>query len=430
VTDESSGTSNDGAGVSGADVAVARALASAVLAGGSRLSSEPRRVQGMVNDVLGAQARTRRAEVDAVVLAAEEAVPDDLMSGRIDVDEALERLRVRGLDGGVALFAVDVWRYALGMLGDHSVPPTLSNSLETTSLPTVTDSAPASLTESDPGATVVVGSGRSGEPVPAGTAQPIVHGGAGSSAPGTGPTRSTRRWLAGSAAALIAALVVALIVVLAGGRDEPLDADELMGDAVTTPETGRRSRELSAATTEAPAAPTTVPSTAATTDEPSLSETWPPVGECSVSLTGELETQWIDSSPMWAASYFWDADTGEDMGEDLFEVSFSCSDESSPELSVYIYATEEANEWTVPFGPATYALTPLNDSLFYAFVFYPPELSEGLWAVAEPGGTLTIERFDEGGIAGWFDFPMWDLAQADSVGTVWVTGTFVMPVTT
>jgi hypothetical protein len=123
------------------DVMLAQALAQAVREVGRNLATDPRRVQGMVSDVLGVESRTRRAEIDAVVLAAEESVPEDLLADRIDVEAALDRLHDRGLDAGVALFAVEVWRYALGMLEDDAQPPSLSNSLESTR-PVITDPAP------------------------------------------------------------------------------------------------------------------------------------------------------------------------------------------------------------------------------------------------------------------------------------------------
>lgn len=126
------------------DVLVAQALAGAVRDGGRGLAGEPRRVQGMVNDVLGAEGRTRRAEVDAVVLAAEEAIPESLLANSITLDQAVESLRARGLDSDIARFAVEVWRYALGMLADDAEPPSLTNSLRTP-----TGSAPT-----DVGATV------------------------------------------------------------------------------------------------------------------------------------------------------------------------------------------------------------------------------------------------------------------------------------
>ena len=135
--------------VGDADVMLANALAQAVREVGRALATEPRRVQGMVSDVLGAESRTRRAEIDAVVLAAEESVPEDLLAERIDVETAMMRLRNRGLDAAVAHFAVEVWRYALGMLAADAEPPSLTNSLvnsargsdAVTDTPTNTDTA-------------------------------------------------------------------------------------------------------------------------------------------------------------------------------------------------------------------------------------------------------------------------------------------------
>ncbi len=132
----------DKSDVGEADVMLAKALAQAVREVGRTLAKEPRRVQGMVSDVLGADSRTRRAEIDAVVLAAEEGVPEDLLADRITVDVALARLRARGLDAAVATFAVEVWRYALGMLEADAQPPSLTNSLEHSTPPVATDPAP------------------------------------------------------------------------------------------------------------------------------------------------------------------------------------------------------------------------------------------------------------------------------------------------
>src|SRR5690606_4087687 len=77
------------------DTALAVALAAAVRSAGRRLGSEPRRVQAMVIDALGTRTRSRRAEVDASVLAAEEGVPELLADG--DSITAELRLRARGL---------------------------------------------------------------------------------------------------------------------------------------------------------------------------------------------------------------------------------------------------------------------------------------------------------------------------------------------
>ncbi|MGB6057745.1 MAG: hypothetical protein WBF71_05735 [Microthrixaceae bacterium] len=115
------------------EVLVARAVAEAVRRAGTNVVSEPRRIQGMVSDVLGAQARTRRVEIDAVVRAASEQIPERLMSKSIDVDGAVAVLSATGLDGATADFAVQVWSYALGLLEAEAEPPTLTRSIENTS---------------------------------------------------------------------------------------------------------------------------------------------------------------------------------------------------------------------------------------------------------------------------------------------------------
>jgi hypothetical protein len=132
------------------DTALAVALAAAVHSVGRRLGSEPRRVQAMVVDALGTRTRSLRAEVDASVLAAEEGVPDLLADGRSAT--AALRLRARGLDTAVVEFALDAWRYALGMLAEGVEPPSLRRSLDRTAGGTITDR----VDDVPPQATVVV----------------------------------------------------------------------------------------------------------------------------------------------------------------------------------------------------------------------------------------------------------------------------------
>lgn len=110
----------------GDDTAVALAVAAALRDAGPSLVAEPRRVQGMVTDVLGAGSRTRRAEVDAVVLAAEECIPEDLLARSVSSADAVARLQDRGLDTALAAFAVSVWEYALGLLAADQAPPSLT----------------------------------------------------------------------------------------------------------------------------------------------------------------------------------------------------------------------------------------------------------------------------------------------------------------
>ena len=119
------------------DTVLALALAAAVRSVGRRLGGEPRRVQAMVIDALGTRARSRRAEIDASVLAAEEGVPELLANG--DSVTAELRLRERGLDADATGFAIDVWRYALGMLADQTEPPSLRHQLGRTAERTLTD---------------------------------------------------------------------------------------------------------------------------------------------------------------------------------------------------------------------------------------------------------------------------------------------------
>ncbi len=109
---------------------VARALVDAVNRAGPMVASEPRRVHGMISDSLGSDGRTRRPEIDAVVLAAKERIPDDLIANRVEPGQAVEALQRLGLDLETARFSVDVWRYALGLLGADAEAPTLTRSIE------------------------------------------------------------------------------------------------------------------------------------------------------------------------------------------------------------------------------------------------------------------------------------------------------------
>lgn len=254
------------------EVVVARALAKVLREGGWTLTSDPRRVQGMVRDVIGAESRTRRAEVDAVVLAAEESVPDDLIAGRIDVGGAMDRLRDRGLDTGVALFAVDVWRYALGMLDAEHEPPSLRNSLEAASEPTITTMEPDATALTAATSTVADG-GTHGEAETGATSR-----------------RRPRPGLIAAAAVLAAVLVVGSVIVLGGreqGDDElsaldtPVTVTTLTGTTLTAT-TITTTTTSTTSTTSTTAAPTT------TLQEPSPSIEFEP----ETSSLGELVRVW------------------------------------------------------------------------------------------------------------------------------------------
>ena len=213
-----------------ADIMLAQAVARAVRELGRSLATEPRRLQGMVNDVLGAESRTRRAEIDAVVLAAEESIPEDLLTERIDVDAALERLRERGLDAGVALFAVEVWRYALGMLAVDAQPPSLTNSMLTSTRSRTTDPAP--VTRSD------LGADATSTFWPAPIELPTVAGGRtqvlADLPAARHPHGSKRKWLLVAAPVIVLALVAAVVVAALGNDTEDASVSSTVANSTTT----------------------------------------------------------------------------------------------------------------------------------------------------------------------------------------------------
>src|SRR4051812_4433751 len=91
---------------------------------GSAVAGDPRRMRAGLNDVLGSEARRYRAEIDAVVLAAEELGPEQLADPQLVRADALARLGERGLAGSTAQFALGAWRVALGAAGpeDQVIP--------------------------------------------------------------------------------------------------------------------------------------------------------------------------------------------------------------------------------------------------------------------------------------------------------------------
>ncbi|MET0458864.1 MAG: cadherin-like domain-containing protein [Ilumatobacteraceae bacterium] len=239
-----------------ADVLLAEALAQAVREVGPGLTTDARRVQGMVSDILGAESRMRRAEIDAVVVATEESVPADLLAGRITPQDGMRRLGERGLDGPVAHFAVDVWLYALGMLETDAEPPSLTNSLEV-----VTDSVTSDQDDGhDAGPVVDVvdsgevdrgpdgpgGGGRPSPPLvvpvtPAGPARPDER-------------RPNRVLVLAGAAVLVVVAVVGVILLLDRGDEEVTGAPSTSASGTTDgPASTSVATTLEATTTVAPA---------------------------------------------------------------------------------------------------------------------------------------------------------------------------------
>ncbi len=215
------------------DPAVAQALAESVRKVGPDLGGQPRRVQAMLNDVLGSNARTHRTEIDALVLTAGEGIPGNLLNGQLDERVALERLRARGLDDELARFALDTWAYAFGVRGSDALPPTLPASTPTaapgpaqrepmTAEPTVLPYWPAG-TPGDPGP------GR----WPPNTAGYDPGGSYGSETTAT-PSRRKRLWTGLAAAAALIA-VISLIAIIANQylRSEPTSSSPAGGQGAT-----------------------------------------------------------------------------------------------------------------------------------------------------------------------------------------------------
>ena len=183
--------------------AVAVALSIVLRDHGWAVASSARRLRGGLSDVLGADTDEHRGVLDALVLAVEEGIVDELHdAGRDGVGTVLPDLVARlsewGLTGERATWAVLTWAE---MLPEATLPPpdltaeppgTRPEALAPTTLPPLV-TAPAPTPEGPSGVTLA--------PV----SQPRHDG------DGTGDThgRSSRR-----AAALVA---VALVVLLAGG---------------------------------------------------------------------------------------------------------------------------------------------------------------------------------------------------------------------
>jgi hypothetical protein len=105
--------------------AVARALAAAIHTFGPEVSTTPRRVQGCLSDELGSMGRSRRAEVDAVVIGAEEGVPASILDGSFHRPAAMARLQERGLTVDAATYSLDVWEHGLGTVESADEVPTM-----------------------------------------------------------------------------------------------------------------------------------------------------------------------------------------------------------------------------------------------------------------------------------------------------------------
>jgi hypothetical protein len=222
--------------------------------------------------------------------------------------------------------------------------------------------------------------------------------------------------------AVVLAVVGMFAVSACGGDDDATGAASVDTGAVTTPAPGTDDTGDDAGGTGG--------GTGDTGDEGSESEI-PAAGEgsCRVTVSGDKQVEWTaGGTAADVASSYWFDDRDRDILGDEFVLILNCGDGSGDSLS--LLAGTAADETTVPFGPGTYELSGsgamMGDDLFAVLLVL--EDSETNWSVADAGGTVTIDRFDEAGIAGTFSFTMEDslasISGEESEGTIEVTGSF------
>jgi hypothetical protein len=212
----------------GAESPTLEALRRVVERFGPEVGEDPRRVQAGVNDLLGSDARARRAEVDALVIAAQESVPTALVGDTVERDALDRRLRDRGLSSASSSFALTAWSRALGV--DRSVEP-VAGLPPLTTLPNTADAVdPGDATSSvDPSArpfdeaTDHVGTPR----VEVATAD-VAHARGAADLEVLDDVRPPRRRrvLLASIGAAAVLCVVALVAVVSLGGDDP-DSNEM-----------------------------------------------------------------------------------------------------------------------------------------------------------------------------------------------------------
>jgi hypothetical protein len=231
---------------------------------GSAVAGDPRRMRAGLNDVLGSEARRYRAEIDAVVLAAEELGPEQLADPRLVRADALARLGERGLAGSTAQFALGAWRVALGASGPEDQVIPASGLPVGGSLPDpITDPAIQSEPETDP----VMDFGPPTNPMSAPTPPPapapppvMVPGGFGpppsappppppSPAPATRPPGKRRHRLVLGVCGVVAFLLIAGAAVAVPRLGDDGDGPTVVksgSSTTTTTEAGKKPTETAA----------------------------------------------------------------------------------------------------------------------------------------------------------------------------------------
>ncbi len=129
--------------------------------------------------------------------------------------------------------------------------------------------------------------------------------------------------------------------------------------------------------------------------------------ECSIQVGEPISESWAVSGPsdVPAWSLYWSPGVS---GPDSV-LSFSCN--AGPDRSLALEIVGASSESDFPFGPGIYQITPGNH--FWDEI--PPEPGQVKVAVLTPGipwnvieGTLTIDTWDSGHIAGHIDLSLAD----------------------
>jgi len=181
---------------------VAAALAAVVRQMGVSVGSDPHRARASLTDAMAAGARGYRAEIDALVIAAEESIPAAMAVPGFDRSAAMQRLRDRGLSDDIAEFAIEAWHRSLGVATVGMAPlPTWTAPGEFAGATTPPDPPQSGAYRMVVSGNGPLGSGQPPPPVP--LADPHVSVGQ--------PVESS--WSAGKLTALVLGVVAVLVVI-------------------------------------------------------------------------------------------------------------------------------------------------------------------------------------------------------------------------
>lgn len=215
-------------------------------------------------------------------------------------------------------------------------------------------------------------------------------------------------------------LLFAAGITACGGSDDLSSNDDTAGAVTTASDAGG---QTSPESTDATASPST--ERANTDDAP----TEPSAGNCHVEVTGARTLSWDSAGGFGATGIdYWLSDEDRAQIPDDFGFYFIMNCGSDAGLVTFT-AGDLANEQTIPLGPATYELPAATSGVGSNTVMSGgvsiDEPDGPLWGIGD-GATLVITEFDEGHIAGTFDFTARDVLTGTD-DELQVTGTFDYP---